>query len=95
MAPPLWVLEGESAQTFLFGQAPWGVRESDPWFEGSPLDAFAGSGEFWCEFPDDPRLTDGDLIARFGLSATGLSASLDDAAMARSEALLDCQEHPR
>src|SRR5438309_2832226 len=89
MAPPLWVLEGESARTFLFGQAPWGIRESDPWFEGPPLDAFVGSGEFWCEFPDDPRLTDGDLIARFGLSATGLSASLDAAAMARVTAAAD------
>lgn len=89
MAPPLWVLEGERARTFLFGQAPWGVRESDPWFEGSPLDAFVGSGEFWCEFPDDPRLTDGDHIARFGLSPTGLSASLDASAMARVIAAAD------
>jgi len=65
------------------------VRQSDPWFEGAPLDAFEGSDSFWCEIPDDPRLTDGDLLARFGLSTTGLSASLDDAARAHVEAAAD------
>lgn len=89
MAPPLWVLEGERAQTFVFGQAPWGVRESDPWFEGAPLDAFVGSGAFWCEIPDDPLLGDGDLLARFGLSATGLSAELDDGTLRRVAAAAD------
>lgn len=88
-SPPLWVLEGESARTFLFAQGPWGVRESDPWFEGAPLDAFVGSGQFWCEIPDDPRLTDADLLARFGLSPTGLSASLDANAMTRVTAAAD------
>ncbi|MEN3273318.1 MAG: uncharacterized protein V7636_2079 [Actinomycetota bacterium] len=89
MAPPLWVLEGESARTFLFGQAPWGVRESEPWLEGAQLDAFAGSRELWCEIPDDPRLADGDLIARFGLSSTCLSADLDVPALARVTAAAD------
>ena len=89
MAPPLWVVEGERARTFLFGQAPWGVRESDPWFEGVPLAAFVRSGDFWCEFPDDPRLTDADLVARFGLSSTCLSECLDAAAMARVTAAAD------
>jgi uncharacterized protein YbaP (TraB family) len=83
VAPPLWALEGDSARTFLFGQGPWGVRETDAWFDGAPLDAFSRSETFWCEIPDDPRLTDGDLLRRYGLSSSGLSACLTADALRR------------
>lgn len=62
---------------FLFGQAPLGVAVPDPWFADAALDAFVGSQQFWCEVADDPRLTDPELLAQFGLSATALSATVD------------------
>src|SRR4051794_26201146 len=83
VAPPLWVVTAGKAQVHLFGQAPWGVRESDRWFAGAPDAAFESSREFWCEVPDDPRLTDGELVLRFGLSGTPLSASIGDTALVR------------
>jgi uncharacterized protein len=86
-APPLWVVRREDARVFLFGQGPWGVREDDPWFPPLAAESLYGSGEYWHEVPNDPRLTDGELLARFGLSArplSGLLAQNDHAALRRA-----------
>lgn len=77
MSPPLWVVTGVQSAVHLFGQAPWGVQVSDPWFDGATRSAFERSTAFQCEIPDDPQLRDPDMLAVYGLATTPLSAVLD------------------
>lgn len=76
--PPLWLVRNGERRVFLFAQGPWGVRDDDPWFPAAAAEAFEASRGFWHEVPDDPALTDGANVARFGLDPTGLDARLDD-----------------